>query len=72
MDIFCFVRAWCSVAYSLSFIILAIKLDDRGVIFIVQERVGKNGGIIYTRKFRTMQRNEINLGLGANSDSRMK
>lgn len=36
------------------FIIVAIKLDDGGSIFFVQERVGKNNSPIYIRKFRTM------------------
>lgn len=36
------------------FIIAAIKLDDGGSTFFVQERVGKNGSPIYIRKFRTM------------------
>lgn len=46
------------------FIIVAIKLDDGGKIFIVQERVGKNGRSIKTYKFRTMDRNEVNLSNG--------
>ncbi|MBX4198473.1 exopolysaccharide biosynthesis polyprenyl glycosylphosphotransferase [Candidatus Parcubacteria bacterium] len=46
------------------FIILAIKLDDSGPIFIVQERVGKNGALIKTYKFRSMQRNEMDLNKG--------
>lgn len=33
---------------------LAIKLDDRGSIFFVQERVGKNNKVIKVKKFRTM------------------
>lgn len=40
------------------FIILAIKLDDGGPIFIVQERVGKNGLPIKVYKFRTMTAND--------------
>lgn len=46
------------------FIALAIKLDDRGQIFINQERVGKNDKLISLFKFRTMERNEMELGNG--------
>lgn len=43
------------------FVYLAIKLDDKGPIFIVQSRVGKDGVLIKNYKFRSMQRNEMNL-----------
>ncbi len=43
------------------FIILAIKLDDGGAIFISQERVGKDGEVITLHKFRSMSRNETDL-----------
>lgn len=36
------------------FIILAIKLDDRGVIFSYQNRVGQNNKVVRIVKFRTM------------------
>ncbi|MES3031195.1 MAG: exopolysaccharide biosynthesis polyprenyl glycosylphosphotransferase [Patescibacteria group bacterium] len=36
------------------FVILAIKLDDRGVIFSYQERVGRYNKILKIMKFRTM------------------
>ena len=36
------------------FVILAIKLDDGGKVFFVQERVGKNNKIINVKKFRSM------------------
>ncbi len=39
-------------------IALAIKLDDGGSVFIVQERVGQNGKVLKTYKFRSMARNE--------------
>lgn len=35
-------------------VFLAIKLDDRGPIFLIQERVGKGGRTIQTFKFRSM------------------
>lgn len=40
------------------FVAIAIKLDDGGSVFIVQERIGKNGSIYKIYKFRTMQRND--------------
>ncbi len=40
------------------FIIIAIKLDDGGPIFILQERVGKNGKNMHIVKFRTMSSND--------------
>ncbi|TAK56897.1 exopolysaccharide biosynthesis polyprenyl glycosylphosphotransferase [Patescibacteria group bacterium] len=36
------------------FVYIAIKLDDGGPIFIVQNRIGKNNRVIRTIKFRTM------------------
>jgi lipopolysaccharide/colanic/teichoic acid biosynthesis glycosyltransferase len=36
------------------FVILAIKLDDNGVIFSYQTRIGKGGRLISLMKFRTM------------------
>jgi exopolysaccharide biosynthesis polyprenyl glycosylphosphotransferase len=43
------------------FIILAIKLDDRGPIFITQERVGQDNMPIKIYKFRSMSRNDVSL-----------
>lgn len=40
------------------FVILAIKLDDGGPIFITQERVGKNNQVIKIIKFRSMTTND--------------
>lgn len=37
------------------FVILAIKLDDGGPIFVVQERIGKENKIIRLLKFRSMK-----------------
>jgi exopolysaccharide biosynthesis polyprenyl glycosylphosphotransferase len=36
------------------FVILLIKIQDGGPIFVVQERVGQNGKMIKIRKFRSM------------------
>lgn len=40
------------------FIILAIKLDDGGSIFITQERVGENNKVVKIVKFRSMTRDD--------------
>lgn len=45
-------------------VFIAIKLDDGGPIFIVQERVGKNNRLIKNYKFRSMSRNETDLNNG--------
>ncbi|MFA6430747.1 MAG: sugar transferase [Candidatus Paceibacterota bacterium] len=37
------------------FVYLAIKMDDRGQVFIFQERIGKGGKIIKIPKFRSMK-----------------
>lgn len=41
-----------------------IKLDSKGNIFFVQERVGKDGRLFNIYKFRTMIPNAVNTGLG--------
>ncbi len=46
------------------FVILAIKLDDNGPIFIAQDRIGKNNAVIKVYKFRSMSRNETDLSKG--------
>lgn len=40
------------------FVYVAIKLDDGGDIFVLQDRVGKNGKIIRIAKFRSMTAND--------------
>jgi lipopolysaccharide/colanic/teichoic acid biosynthesis glycosyltransferase len=45
---------------------LAIKLDSEGPVFFRQERVGKDGKLFKTRKFRTMVEGAVNKGLGYN------
>lgn len=44
------------------FVYLAIKLDDRGPIFITQERIGKNNRLVKIFKFRTMSFNDNESG----------
>ncbi len=46
------------------FVILAIKIDDNGPIFIAQDRIGKNNALIKVYKFRSMSRNETDLSKG--------
>lgn len=52
------------------FIILAIKLDDGGPVFIFQDRVGTGGKIIRTIKFRTMARDDAGIAK-ANAGNRL-
>lgn len=40
------------------FVYFAIKMDDRGPLFIIQQRVGKNNKLINIIKFRTMLTND--------------
>ena len=52
------------------FVAIAIKIEDRGSVFIRQERTGKGGEIIHYYKFRSMQRNENGKWL-AESDNKV-
>ncbi len=40
------------------FVIAAIKLEDRGPIFITQDRIGKNNQLVKVMKFRSMTTND--------------
>ena len=53
------------------FIILAIKSEDRGPIFILQERVGSNGKSVKIIKFRSMSGND-NGQYGQNGTTTLK
>ena len=50
---------------------LAIKLDDGGPLLISQERVGKRGRIIHLSKFRSMERNDLNLGSATHAENKV-
>ncbi len=54
------------ILLALPFLITAIliKLDSRGSLFFIQERVGKDGKIFGMVKFRTMVENAVQLGRG--------
>jgi lipopolysaccharide/colanic/teichoic acid biosynthesis glycosyltransferase len=41
-----------------------IKIDSKGPVFFLQERVGKDGKVFRIHKFRTMVVNAINMGHG--------
>jgi lipopolysaccharide/colanic/teichoic acid biosynthesis glycosyltransferase len=51
---------------------LAIKLEDRGIIFIRQERTGKGGGSMHYYKFRSMQKNDIGKWVAESAQSENK
>lgn len=50
------------------FVALAIKLEDGGPVFIVQERVGQDERLVKIYKFRSMSRNEMNLSKAADNN----
>ncbi|MFZ2484879.1 MAG: exopolysaccharide biosynthesis polyprenyl glycosylphosphotransferase [Minisyncoccia bacterium] len=50
---------------------LSIKLDDGGPLFISQERVGKSSRIIHLMKFRSMERNDLNLGGDTHNENKV-
>ena len=54
---FAFVLGLISLVFY-PFIYLAIKLDDRGPVFIIQERIGKKNKLVRFIKFRTMSFND--------------
>lgn len=50
------------------FVFLAIKLEDRGPVFIMQERVGRDGAIIRIPKFRSMKSSDRGVWVKENDD----
>ncbi|MBI5134484.1 MAG: sugar transferase [Candidatus Taylorbacteria bacterium] len=50
------------------FVYIAIKLDDGGPVFIVQERVGKDNQVIRIPKFRSMRRSDKGAWVKENDD----
>ena len=61
MDIFLSLILGTALLIFYPFVILSIKLDDGGPIFITQERVGQNNKIIKIMKFRSMSVNDDGL-----------
>ncbi len=62
-DIFVALLAMTIISPIIIIIVIAIKLDSKGPVFFVQERVGKNGKPFNVIKFRTMiQDAEANTG----------
>ncbi len=53
------------------FIWMVIKFDDGGPLFISQERVGRHGRTIHLRKFRSMERNDLNLGSTTHGENKV-
>ena len=45
-------------------IAIAIKIDSKGPVFFLQERLGKNGKVFKIIKFRTMVVNAEHMGAG--------
>lgn len=54
------------VVLSPVFLVVAIliKIDSKGPVFFLQERIGRNGKPFYPFKFRTMVEGAVNKGLG--------
>jgi exopolysaccharide biosynthesis polyprenyl glycosylphosphotransferase len=50
------------------FVCIAIKLEDRGPVFIMQERVGRDGAIIRIPKFRSMKSSDKGVWVKENDD----
>ncbi len=53
------------------FIALAIKLEDGGPVFIWQDRVGEGGRIVRFPKFRSMERNDIDLTSASHAQNKV-
>jgi lipopolysaccharide/colanic/teichoic acid biosynthesis glycosyltransferase len=54
------------------FVAIAIKIEDRGSVFIRQERTGKGGGVMHYYKFRSMQRNDTGKWVAESAQSENK
>ena len=63
-----------ALALPFAAVALAVKLDSRGPVFFLQERVGRNGKPFHIWKFRTMVEGAAQQGLGltvAQGDARI-
>lgn len=58
MDILMSIPLLVVPAIAYPFILLAVKLEDGGPVFITQERIGQNNKVIKILKFRSMTKND--------------
>ena len=58
LDIFFGLIVGLSACVAYPFVAIAVKIEDKGPVFIRQQRTGKNGAPMHYYKFRSMQRNE--------------
>lgn len=68
LDIFCAIFFGLISLVFYPFVWLAIKIEDGGPIFIIQERVGENGKKINLIKFRTMKNRKTDEGFWLESN----
>lgn len=66
LDVFISFVSLVPLAIPFAVIAVAIKLDSEGPVFFRQERVGKDGKLFKTWKFRTMIEGAVNKGLRYN------
>lgn len=74
MDIWVSMISLIVLAIPLFIVALLIKLDSKGPVFFLQERIGKDGKIFKMIKFRTMVQGAANMGAGleiVKNDSRV-
>ena len=74
MDIWVSLSSLIVLAIPLFIVALLIKLDSKGPVFFLQERIGKDGKIFKMIKFRSMVVNAANMGAGleiVKNDSRV-
>jgi len=64
MDFWVACMAFVLLAVPFFIIVVLIKLDSRGPVFFIQERVGKKGKIFRMLKFRSMVDNAVSMGKG--------
>lgn len=58
MDVFFGLIVGLAACVVYPFVAIAVKIEDKGPVFIRQQRTGKNGVPMHYYKFRSMQRNE--------------
>lgn len=64
MDIWVSLASLFILAVPLAIVALLIKLDSKGPVFFLQERLGKDGKVFKMIKFRTMVVGAANMGAG--------